>query len=163
MAIQRVSEKRKTGRPVTWQTAAQIEKIVDAYIDYCEPHMEKGFHRRKDKDGVWRWVELEEYTSHIPTITDFAWFAGVNKDTITEYSHKDGFSVPIKRLKLYCERYVESLLLDPYNHNVTGAIFNLKNNYGWVDKRENEHTGPAGGPIAFIDMSTDATSSTNNT
>jgi hypothetical protein len=37
----------------------------------------------------------------------------------------------------------------------TGVIFNLKNNYGWRDKNETEHTGPNGGPIqtANIDLS----------
>jgi hypothetical protein len=102
--------------------------------------------------------KIEEYfkyakdnNKHI-TITGLAWYLGIDRLTLLNYekckdidwlksvddSVKDKFINSIKDAKrrIECE-YEESL----YNKNSSvGAIFTLKNNYGWVDKQEIEQT-----------------------
>ena len=52
-----------------------------------------------------------------------------------DYQEKDEFSNTVKKAKQKIENFAEKQL---YNKDVptTGVIFNLKNNYGWVDRQE---------------------------
>lgn len=52
-----------------------------------------------------------------------------------EDDEDNSFLDTIKRAKTICEFDIERGLLSG-KYNPTGAIFNLKNNYGWVDKQE---------------------------
>lgn len=52
-----------------------------------------------------------------------------------EDDEDNSFLDTIKRAKTTCEFDIERGLLSG-KYNPTGAIFNLKNNYGWVDKQE---------------------------
>jgi hypothetical protein len=72
----------------------------------------------------------------IPSIIGLCRHIGICKDTWNEYSNKKGFSDPIKRAKERIEQYLEEQLYR--KEQVTGVIFNLKNNYGWKDKQEIE-------------------------
>jgi hypothetical protein len=53
------------------------------------------------------------------------------------YAEKDEFIGTIKAAKLRIENAIEQRL---FFQNATGSIFNLKNNYGWVDKTEQDVT-----------------------
>lgn len=72
-------------------------------------------------------------------LLDFCCFARIHRDYISEHNLKDGteadFSDTIKLLHGECENYLISRTLDG-SANATMAIFALKNNYGWVDRKE---------------------------
>src|SRR6185437_86813 len=85
------------------------------------------------------------------TVTGLCMALGTIRHTLDDYQSgkyddKDpDFSMVIKKAKLVCENYAETML---YSKSPVGAIFALKN-FGWTDKVQNEHTGPDGGPIQF--------------
>ena len=65
-----------------------------------------------------------------------------SRNSLLDYANMDDvngepYLCSIKKAKIKCEDYVEKGLLNG-KCNATGAIFNLKNNYGWKDKTEQE-------------------------
>jgi len=78
-----------------------------------------------------------------PTMAGLAYALGMDRKSLLNYSHKQEFFPTIKRARDRVEAALEANL---YNNSVTGTIFNLKNNFGWVDKTEQERTGANGGP-----------------
>ena len=112
------------GRPAKYKTAAEMQKAIDAYFDSC--------------------VEDQKH----PTITGLAMGIGfVNRQSLLDYANKgEEFSDTVKKAKAKVEDHLEQSL---YGGQVAGVIFNLKNNFGWKDKQEHEHTGKDGGPIVL--------------
>ena len=100
-----------------WKTPGALKRDVNKYFKMCE---EKG--------------------SPL-TITGLALALGTNRQTLINYQKNLGgeFDTIIKKAKLMVEGYAEQYLYT--GRNVAGAIFNLKNNYGWIDKKEIEHSG----------------------
>lgn len=56
-----------------------------------------------------------------------------------QYEKNSEFSDAIKKAKTKIEESLEQRLLD--GKNVVGVIFNLKNNFGWKDQQQVEHSG----------------------
>lgn len=103
------------GRPPLWTTVEDIEPLAEAYFRECE---------EKQKP---------------PTITGLALALNTNRQTLINYEEKDEFFDTIKRYKSRCEQWVEENAL-MNKANATFSIFNLKNNYGWKDKTEQDVT-----------------------
>jgi predicted transcriptional regulator len=101
----------KGGRPLKYKTVEELEKKINEYFEMCD---NKQLHY---------------------TITGLALYLDVDRRTITDYAHKEMFSPTIKKAKLKVENYLENNL---FGNNVTGVIFNLKNNFGWKDKTEQD-------------------------
>ena len=70
-----------------------------------------------------------------PSMTKLAHYLGITRDTLWRYGKLDEYSDSIKRAKEIIESYLEDKL---YGNNVTGIIFNLKNNYGWEDRTKHD-------------------------
>lgn len=80
------------------------------------------------------------------TVTGLALFLGINKSTFNTWEDKtikfhgmsedeiEEFSNSVKLAKLRIENYAEEQLFEA--KNPVGVIFNLKNNWNWVDKHE---------------------------
>ena len=64
--------------------------------------------------------------------------SGKYDDADKEAEMNAKFSDTIKKAKLKIYADTENSL---YSRSSTGAIFSLKNNYGWQDKKEVQHTG----------------------
>ncbi len=114
--------KNKGGRPLKFKTEKELRLKIDKYFKDCA----------KNEKPL--------------TITGLALSLDTNRQTLLGYEgevegreKKDPKYVDtIKRAKMMCENYAEEFL---YNgKNVVGAIFNLKNNYGWKDKSETDLT-----------------------
>ena len=111
---------KKAGQPLAFKTAKELEDKVNSFftsddaflIDY--------------KDG-------EEDRTYAPTISGLALYLGVDRRTITNYSSKEEYFPTIKRARAMIEAHLEKKL---FGNNVTGLIFNLKNNFDWKDKSE---------------------------
>ena len=72
------------------------------------------------------------------------------RKTLLNYSNDDAFLHTIKRAR---ERVHQALEQRLYGNNVTGIIFNLKNNFGWKDVKATEIGGIDGEPIKVADVS----------
>ena len=70
---------------------------------------------------------------YAPTMSGLALSLGIDRRTLTNYAHRDEFFPAIKKARSRVEVALEQRL---YGNNVTGVIFNLKNNFSWADKQE---------------------------
>ncbi|MED4229483.1 terminase small subunit [Neobacillus cucumis] len=100
----------KGGRPLKFQSVEEMQEAILNYFAEC------------DKNDI-------PYT-----VTGLALALDTSRKVLIEYQGKDEFSNTIKRAKLMCENYAERHLFVGKS-GVTGAIFSLKNNYGWVDQQ----------------------------
>lgn len=145
------------GRPLKFKTVKQLQSKIDAYFADCDPHPEQYVAWKypkktvKDKDG--KDIQVDD-TSQQPTpetywglssrkpytVTGLATYLGTSRETLINYEGREEFFDTIKAAKDKCEAWWELQLLGSH---ATGPIFNLKNNYGWVDKTEvdNKHQG----------------------
>lgn len=118
---------KKRGRPKAYTQVEIMQKKIDGYFEEC-------------------------YKNNEPyTITGLCIALDICRDTLSEYMKKDEFSDTIKKAKLKVENYLEKHLIT--DSSTTGIIFNLKNNFGWSDKQQVEHSGNINNP--FSGMSTE--------
>lgn len=129
------------GRPLKYKTVDELVQLIDAYFLSCwsqkldmfgKPIFVRTKTGKKTDTPVM--VQTQPYT-----ITDLAIAMGMTRQMLIEYEAKGQFGDTIKRAKEICHSYAEKSLF--IGKNPTGAIFNLKNNYGWKDKSETEHSG----------------------
>ena len=99
------------GRPPKWTTPEMLQKDIDKYFEECEK------------------------TGEPLTITGLAIALDTYRQTLMNYEEKDEFVDTIKKAKQRIENFAEKKLYDK-DVPTTGVIFNLKNNYGWVDRQE---------------------------
>lgn len=112
------------GRPPKWTDPKVVQKLGEAYFDSLP----------KDENGMYL---------RPPTITGLARALDTTRATLVDYEEKDEFLNTIKALKSRCEEWVEENGLMGRS-NATFSIFNLKNNYGWKDKIEQDINNPDG-------------------
>jgi len=119
--------KNQGGRPLKFKTSEELESKIEGYFEWAEGN-----------------------NKHI-TVTGLAWYLDTNRQTLSNYQDEDSdlykniedsvkarYIDAIKKAKARIEMEYEDSL---YNKNsVVGAIFTLKNNYGYVDKQEIEQT-----------------------
>lgn len=99
------------GRPLKYETPELLSMSIELYFEQC-------------KD------ERRPYT-----MSGLAYALDMDRRTLLDYSYRDEFLPTIKKARDRIQQYVEERL---FENNVTGAIFNLKNNFGWEDKRQIE-------------------------
>lgn len=85
-----------------------------------------------------------------PTVSGLAYHLNIDRHTLLNYQKDSVFLPTIKRAK---ERIHQALEQRLYGNNVTGIIFNLKNNFGWKDVKAQEISGVDGDPIKVADVS----------
>lgn len=107
-------------RPVKYSTVEEMQEAIDHYFD-IEAYMGEGDNR-----------------IFAPTVEGLAYALDLTRQGLIEYQDKPEFSDTIKRAK---QRVAIALEQRLYGQSVTGAIFNLKNNFGWKDAVQTEHTG----------------------
>lgn len=134
-------KKRRVGRPQKYETVEELEKLINKYFKSC-------WHQKYDSKGIPQFIKdvngkrtkkklMVQFKPY--TITGLAIALDTTRDVLIDYEAKDQFSNTIKRAKQMCHNYAEEYLY--VGKNPAGAIFNLKNNYGWKEKAETEHSG----------------------
>lgn len=111
-----LDEKKAVGRPRVFNSQEELEQKIMEYWQRCEQNN-------------------KPYT-----LSGLALWIGVDRKTLYNYSEKDEFFPTIKKAKDIVEASMEERALTGEN-NVTFSIFALKNNFGWRDKQEIEHSG----------------------
>lgn len=140
------------GRPSKFETPEELERLINEYFDSITITypLYDSVKDGKDENGEDKYkqiprlnnAEKQVYTTTYyehPSILSLAEFLGTTRKTLWEYEDKPQFSNTIKMAKERIEHYLEDQLYR--KDQVTGIIFNLKNNFGWKDKQEIEHSG----------------------
>lgn len=133
MATPKYKGKHPGGRPPAFKSVDELQKKIDEYFDMCDNRIQQVY--SKKSDGVIEVINPEPYT-----MAGLAYAVGVDRETIRNYSKKEEFFGTVKRAREKVQTDVERRLMET---QPTGAIFNLKNNFGYVDKTEQElnHSG----------------------
>ena len=71
------------------------------------------------------------------TMSGLAYALDMDRKSLLNYSKDEQFVPTIKKAKEKVEQQLEENALSG-KANATFTIFNLKNNYGWIDKQEQE-------------------------
>jgi hypothetical protein len=116
------------GKPPAFTSPEQLQKLIDAYFAKCDARVSTRF----DKDGE----PISTLNPEPYTMSGLALSMGFDRQTILNYSKKDEYVGTIKAARQKVEADVERRLMETSNQ--TGAIFNLKNNFAWVDKQESD-------------------------
>jgi hypothetical protein len=105
------------GRPRAYDTPEELAERVDAYF---EDRLTAG---------------------KPPTMAGLSYFLGFSdRSPFTEYEDREGFSHTVKSARLRIEQDRAERLIGKDTFT-PGVIFDLKNNHGWKDKTETEHSG----------------------
>jgi len=147
-------EKHPGGRPLKFESVADLELAIDAYFNDCDPHIEQRvIDGGVNQKGETTWLKRAVMTEQKPyVIAGLAVALGVDRKTILNYSKKEQFFPSLQAAKDRCEAYAETQLFGPYSN---GAKFNLTNNYrgkyqDWSDRQE--VTGAEGAPLMPIGL-----------
>ena len=105
--------KNQGGRPLLFETPEILQEKIDAYFKWADENN-------------------KPYT-----ISGLAVFLDTDRQTLINYSNREAFFDTIKRAKQKIEsQFEERALMGEYNP--TMSIFLMKNNFGYVDKTEQE-------------------------
>lgn len=142
----------RRGRPLKFKDAKTLQKKIDAYFADCDPHIayrdapvpyvetSKG-RRLPTKFEIPDGYEVRPVpylTEQKPyTVSGLALALDTNRETLNRYQKSDVFYDTVTRAKEKCHVFWEGVL---NSRNADGAKFNLKNNWGYQDKVEVEHT-----------------------
>ncbi|WP_081314396.1 terminase small subunit [Rhodococcus pyridinivorans] len=144
--------KGKGGRPLKFQSVTELKRKIDAYFGECDPHvaMRQVFQRKAD--GGQYLVEEEYITDPVPYgVEGLARALDTNRETLNKYASGDydgkddtdaggdRFSDAVKRARQRINEDVERRMLMGLAPGASG-IFWLKNNAGWKDRQEVDHT-----------------------
>jgi hypothetical protein len=138
------------GRPVKFKTCEELKASMDSYFDSItinEPRTAKkllGYEDAEGKKPIFEDIPVlnnageqvidTKYFKN-PSIISMCLHIGITRETLRQYEQNERFSDAIKEAKAKIEEFVEQELYRGQGQ-VTGIIFNLKNNFGWVDKQE---------------------------
>jgi hypothetical protein len=118
-------KKSNAGRPPLFKNKEELELKLDAYKQYL--------------------LESEKP----PTIAGLAYYTGIDRQTIYNYSEKDEFFDTLKEFRQFIMMNYEELAIEKGNG---GIVFLLKN-YGYTDKQEVEHSGELSQVVIVDDIS----------
>jgi hypothetical protein len=107
--------KKPVGRPLKFKSPEEMQEKIDAYYAECE------------------------LTCRPLTMSGLAYALDTSRESLVEYAEKDQFVDTIKTAKQRIMRYAEEQLYR--KEQVAGVIFSMKNNFGFVDKTEQEVSG----------------------
>lgn len=135
------------GRPTKFSSPEQLEKLIKEYFDSITisiPRTKPNTNPDKDVDDDFKEPILNnlgeqiidtEWAS-IPSILWLCEYLDIVRNTLSDYESKPDYSDTIKKAKTRIEKYNAEQLYR--KEQVTGIIFNLKNNFDWKDKTESE-------------------------
>ena len=103
----------KGGRPLAFNSVEELEEKIDAYF-------------KSDDAFIVSYIDENEVKEFAPTMAGLALYLNVDRKTIINYSNKEQYFHTIKKARSRIEAHLEKKL---YGKNVTGLIFNLKNNF----------------------------------
>lgn len=126
------SRTTRVGRPLIFNSAEEMEDKIEEYFAYCDNRTVEIF-----VPALGEHVTMSKPAPY--TMSGLALALGVDRQTLLNYGQKDEFFGTVQRARLRVEHNLEERMNDKETFT-PGLIFNLKNNFGYVDKIENEHS-----------------------
>ncbi|MDQ0869032.1 hypothetical protein QFZ70_001505 [Arthrobacter sp. V1I9] len=144
-------EKNKGGRPLKFKTVDELQVAVDSYFDSCDPHLESrlvesGINERGETIFAQRKVMTEQKPY---TVSGLARALGITRDTLLSYAERPEFIDTVEAAKERCHEWAENAL---FTKSATGAAFSLKNNWGWKERQEIDHTSDGKPMQALVEI-----------
>jgi len=121
----------KVGKPLKFKTVKKLQDAIDEYFLFCDNRISHFYSAKAD--GV---VDVSDPAPY--TMSGLARALGISRQCLMEYSHRGKYGDAVKKAREKVHEDVETRLMEK---NAVGAIFNLKNNFGWKDRTELEHFG----------------------
>jgi DNA-packaging protein gp3 len=123
----------RRGRPLKY-TVEYVDKMITEYIAFCHEIKRDMFgNAYTDDNGDVIYVQHKPFT-----LEGFCSFICWDRDTFGDYEIRAEFAPTLKNFRELVRSYaVDSLFT---SSKTAGVIFNLKNNWGWVDKSVTENT-----------------------
>lgn len=126
-----MSEKHAGGRPPLYTNKKELEDSIAEYFEFCDNRVQQVYSKKSD--------DVLEVINPAPyTMSGLAYFLHMDRDTLLRYSKKKQFYGTIKAARDRVALDVENRLME--GGNAAGAIFNLKNNFGWKDQSQVDGT-----------------------
>lgn len=131
--------KRRVGRPLRYETLAELEQAITAYFNDCDPHLTKRMvETGATGEGEAMFGLRNVMTEQRPyTMSGLAHALKISRQTLLDYGDRPEYLDTIEDAKERVHRYTEEQL---FGKSSTGAAFSLKNNWNWRDKQELDHT-----------------------
>lgn len=132
-----MTDKHPGGRPPKYTDPKMMQDLIDLYFFACKVNKTESetlLEGLSEKELL----IINNIDCVVPTVSGLAYLLGLSTEGFRNYGEKDKFFVTVKRAKQRIEISLEQRLA---GNNVTGAIFNLKNNFRWKDKQETEVSG----------------------
>ncbi len=111
------------GCPPKFESPEQMQEAINKYFKQCDARTRTIV--AKD-GGLMEVPHPEPYT-----VSGLCLTLGVDRDTLLNYSKESRFFGTVKEAKIKVANDVERRMLETQNQS--GAIFSLKNNFGWKD------------------------------
>lgn len=116
------------GRPPLYTNKEELERLINEYFDYCDNRIQQVYSAKSE--SVIEVINPEPYT-----MAGLAYYLGMDRRTLLNYSKKEEFFPTIKAARDRVEFDVERRMNDK-GAFTPGLIFNAKNNFSWQDKSE---------------------------
>lgn len=124
------TQKHAGGRPLIFKTKKQLQDAIDEYFAYCDNRTRSVYIKEMGDN-----LEMSDPAPY--TMSGLAYALGVDRKTILNYGNKDEFFLTVKRARERVEAHLDERVNDK-NTFTPGIIFNLKNNFGWVDAQQQD-------------------------
>lgn len=118
------------GRQLIFKTPEELAEKIEEYFNHCDNRIQQVY--SKKQDAVIEIINPEPYT-----MAGLAYALGIDRETLLNYASRELFFDTVKKGRDKVQMDVERRLMEG---QPTGAIFNLKNNFGYVDKTETDLT-----------------------
>ena len=116
------------GQPAKYTDPVKMQADIDIYFDeVCWEDEVTG--QDSNGENIIKRVMIRPYT-----VGGLAYHLEMSRQSILNYTQRDGFFDTIKRAKDRIQTWTEEQLFT--TKQVAGVIFNLKNNYGWKDRQD---------------------------
>ncbi len=120
------------GRPLKFKTVEELQAAIDDYFTQCDNRLVQGYDNKTNEQFAY--VSPEPYT-----MSGLAYALDMSRRTLLDYRKRSKFLPTIKRAKRKVAMDVERRLMEGKGATA-GAIFSLKNNFGWKDETRTDLT-----------------------
>ncbi len=126
---------------LAFETAENLEEAIHEYFSELDGRTVQVV----TKDGVETIQDPKP-----PSVVGLCLWLGISRQTLLNYKVKQKFGHVIARAMQVIENGYEGALMSRDQSN--GAKFNLNVNFGWIERKALELSGPEGEPISFAEL-----------